>query len=762
MLMQPLLFKAEHDELLICPLEGGRVMSWKHRGVERVHPALVLEGGLLRVLFAEEQYPGISYVTPHTVVSHTATATTFDAHLQHHWNIPNLFMRHFGWPDKANLLDVDDLRLDKHIHFDAASSSLTCEIAITNLGTRTKYLSPWVHNSYTAWPREMFVVRDGQREDYNDTDIYWGSHVTRGAKTMHMVHRLPDAGESCVLGAAATPLAGMCGYLPIPGQFEQATAELRYATVDLKPGETWRANSFICFTNDWQRVIDKPPVELACTVTSGDADALKIASCVPLLDAWTTEADRAAGVLTFTHLDKPPFATASRFGASRELSGFRAEGERAAASLWLVALRDLAEVAITLNAPQGWHIKVGDGAPASRSITKLHRHQLLEIKCLAPANLAGKVSAQIEINTGDATLTFRVAPEATVEPARDFQVAPLSVDMEARWHARCAGFTGKTVDELTAWQKDLRGRLNDWLDRNTTGKPEPEYRLVERQLGETCIREKLVIRTEPDVWMPGYLVRPHGMTGRRPLLFFLHGSGPGKQQFSADEDTTWPRTQLTHELEYMPYRLATALNCQVYTPDMRGCGEQGETNPSVYSLRLQSLGLSYTAVRNIDLVRSLDVLIQRDDVDPTRIASLGSSGGGGSTLFFTAADERVAAGLISSSAPMLPPKIQDGYFRRMFAPASRLADLPACTAHLTMLIAPRPLWILDGTEDECIAPPARPQWRKDAREARAAIAEVYKIANANHHMRDTWLEAGHCAGMTITAVSAWLREALRM
>lgn len=760
--MQPLRFKAEHDELLISPLEGGRVMSWIHRGIERVHPALVLEGGLLRVLFAEEQYPGASYVTPHRLVSHESTAATLDVHLQHHWNIPNLFMRHFGWPDKANLLDVDDLRLDKHIHFDAARSCLSCTITITNLGTRTKYLSPWVHNSYTPWPGELFSVRDGRREDYNDTDIYWGSHVADGASTMHMVHRQPSDNVTCVLGAAATPLKGMCGYLPIAGQFEQATAELRYATVDLKPGEAWTANCFIRFTDDWQNTIDQPPIELNCSVAPAPASSSSITGFVPLLDAWATEADRAAGLLTFTHLDKPPFSTAGRFAASRELSGFRADGDHAIASFWLAALRDLPDVTFALHAPPGWHLKVGDGAVTTQTFTKLKQHQLLEVKCIALATLTGKQSVRVDVTTDNQTLPFTVAADACVEAPGEFQVAPLSVDMEQRWEAWARGFTGTTVDELTDWQRDLRAKYVDWFDHHTTGRVEPEYRLVERQYGPACVRDKLVIRTEPNVWMPGYLIRPHGMTGKRPLVYFLHGSGPGKQQFAADEDPAWPRTQLTHELEYMPYRLAIALNCQVYTPDMRGCGEQGETNPSVYPLRLRALGLNYTALRNVDLLRSLDALIQREDVDPSRIASIGSSGGGGSTLFFTAVDDRVAAGLISSSPPMLPPAIKEGYFRRMFASAERLVDLPACTAHTTMLIAPRPLWILDGMEDECIAPAARPQWRKDAREARAAIAEVYKIANANHHLRDTWLEAGHCAGMTVTAVSAWLREALRM
>ena len=133
---------------------------------------VLLEGGLLRILFAEEQYPGSSFVVPHHVLERDTGPDGFRIHLRHFWNASNAFMRAAGWPEKANALHLNGLVLDKLAAYEAGRSCLICELTIANATLETKYLTPWVHLSYAPWPADRWVVLDGKRATYAETDIY--------------------------------------------------------------------------------------------------------------------------------------------------------------------------------------------------------------------------------------------------------------------------------------------------------------------------------------------------------------------------------------------------------------------------------------------------------------------------------------------------------------------------------------------------------------------------------------------------------------
>ena len=186
----------------------------------------------------------------------------------------------------------------------------------------------------------------------------------------------------------------------------------------------------------------------------------------------------------------------------------------------------------------------------------------------------------------------------------------------------------------------------------------------------------------------------------------------------------------------------------------------GETDPARWSTRMQALGVDPGALRLLDQVRAVDWLVGRDDVDPARIGSLGCSGGGGMTYMFAAIDDRVAASAVASTmaaAPLAPPP--PGYFHRMFAdPAVRLDPYgvpPVSYAPAGMLIAPRPLWIMDGRDDLGIPAEQRPEWRRKMQAGRDSIHRAYELLGAGDHYIDIWFEGGHCAGMLCSKMVAW-------
>lgn len=74
---------------------------------------------------------------------------------------------------------------------------------------------------------------------------------------------------------------------------------------------------------------------------------------------------------------------------------------------------------------------------------------------------------------------------------------------------------------------------------------------------------------------------------------------------------------------------------------------------------------------------------------------------------------------------------------------------------LGMLIAPRPMWIIDGNDDLDVPPAQRVEWRRTMQQGRDAIRRVYDGLDAGHQLMDDWIEGGHCAGMTHEGVAAW-------
>jgi dienelactone hydrolase len=752
------------NALVISPRWGGRVLSWEYGGIERVTRPFKLEGGLLRVLFGEERYPGASYITPHQVVSYEENPDGFRLHLRHYWNTPNYLMREFGWPGKASLLGIDELLLDKIITFRADLACFTLDLTVRNLSQETKYLSPWLHNSFTDWATELFMVEDGRRTEYADTDIYWGCHVADG-KSLRAV--LGGGGTYAVLGATPDLLAGMYAAPaePLPGAFTQASAELRYDALELRPGTQWRATSFLGLTGDWQQWASASPVELLSRIedvpddTSWDPSFLTRA-----LETWALPEERERGLMVLSHLDKPPFSADARFDAANAFTGYQRTEHGGQVKAVLFATRDLPELRVELTGPEGTEIALDDGPPEASLTASLACGQSAVLSLRRSWRGRGRRGegggeVTVRLLDGEDELVALTVPHFVMRtPDSPYQVKPFAPYMEDRWRDDYGPFTGETAAEFREWQQRRRRRLHRYMAGQVTGPCPLNPRLVERQSRLTCVREKVLIQTEPGFWSPGYVVTPHGAEGRLPAIIFYHGSGPGKQNFVPDEDPAFPRAEPAHELEYLPYRLAAELNCLVYAPDLRWLGELAETNPAQYLWRHEAARVDFHALFAWDLVCHVEYLCSRPDVDPLRIGAYGSSGGGGATALAALLDERVGAAIVSSTGVSFPRRLElpEGFFRRMRnttglhlpLPGTPLTGADSCT-----LIAPRPLWIMDGLDD---APPeALDAFHARANSGREIVRNAYRLLGAEERFQATWFPGGHCAGMTYENIAGW-------
>ncbi len=153
-----------------------------------------------------------------------------------------------------------------------------------------------------------------------------------------------------------------------------------------------------------------------------------------------------------------------------------------------------------------------------------------------------------------------------------------------------------------------------------------------------------------------------------------------------------------------------------------------------------------------DLMRGLDYLVTRREVDPRRIGCLGHSLGGQETLFLSALDRRVAVGVSSCGFSSYQALFDAGInhnFAAYVPGILRYGDLDRVLA----LVAPRPFLVLAGREDP-IFPLSGV--RATVRGARAAYAAE------GSRLRLTTHPGGHVFSLPMReAAYAWFDRWLR-
>jgi hypothetical protein len=279
---------------------------------------------------------------------------------------------------------------------------------------------------------------------------------------------------------------------------------------------------------------------------------------------------------------------------------------------------------------------------------------------------------------------------------------------------RRLGVRGETAAEVHAWQQELRAVVAGCLgmDAFEACPPRLERRGEERL--EDHIREDLVLETEPNVWMPFYCLRPLDQApgDRRAAVIAPHGHGSaGKFPVAGRRDL--PAVAETIEGHNYDYGVQLVRRgFVVFCPDARGHGERNEETKELdatrqdflrstchqLSLKGEPLGQSVAGMWTWDLMRLLDYVETRPEVDASRIGCAGLSGGGLQTLYLAALDERVRAAVVS------------GYFYGVKESLLLMAGNCDCNrvpglwlyadmGDLGGLIAPRGLFIETGDQD---------------------------------------------------------------
>ncbi|MGI8962456.1 MAG: acetylxylan esterase, partial [Bryobacteraceae bacterium] len=195
------------------------------------------------------------------------------------------------------------------------------------------------------------------------------------------------------------------------------------------------------------------------------------------------------------------------------------------------------------------------------------------------------------------------------------------------------------VQTLNGWKTFRDPRLNA-LRASVGGFPTPQAlqtHVLKEFQGDGYRRQDLVYQSRPGLWVTANLYLPGESKRRMPGIVIAHSLHAPKTQF---------------ELQDMGILWAKA-GCAVLVMDQIGYGERIEGYPwereayhsrYITGMQLNLVGESLIKWMVWDLLRGIDLLSDRKDVDPKRIILLGAVAGGGDPAAVAAAlDERVSA-----------------------------------------------------------------------------------------------------------------------
>lgn len=209
------------------------------------------------------------------------------------------------------------------------------------------------------------------------------------------------------------------------------------------------------------------------------------------------------------------------------------------------------------------------------------------------------------------------------------------------------------VHTLAEWEsfrdqrrKALGASIGEWPERQPL-----QTRIMSEFHGDGYDRQNLVFQTRPGFWVTANLYLPSAPKGQIPGIVIVHSLHAPKTQFELqDMGTMWARE-----------------GCAVLVMDQVGYGERLEGYPwareayhsrYITGMQLYLVGESLMKWMAWDIIRGIDLLLERKEIDEKQIILLGAVAGGGDPAAVVAAlDKRVSAVVpfnFGESTPEIP------------------------------------------------------------------------------------------------------------
>jgi hypothetical protein len=283
-----------------------------------------------------------------------------------------------------------------------------------------------------------------------------------------------------------------------------------------------------------------------------------------------------------------------------------------------------------------------------------------------------------------------------------------------------------------AWQKSFRAKLTELVGGFPAERRPLTPQTLEVREFPDFRREKFVIETRPGVMLLGELLTPKQGVIQQPypVVVCVPGHGRGLDDISGiNTDGELKTTDRNVHRDYALQVVSQGLAAVAIEQMAFGCRRDARTKkagpgssacqPTAGSALL--LGETMVGWRVWDVMRTIDWIGTRSELDPKRVGCLGLSGGGTCTLFSAALEPRIKAAYVSGylntfrDCIMSMSHCMDNYVPGILQ-WGEMYDVAA-------LIAPRALFAESGERD-----PIFPL--KGFLESYARVQRVYEVFDA--------------------------------
>jgi dienelactone hydrolase len=292
------------------------------------------------------------------------------------------------------------------------------------------------------------------------------------------------------------------------------------------------------------------------------------------------------------------------------------------------------------------------------------------------------------------------------------------------------GFRAADRKQAEAWQKRLRPKVIELMGGFAETKSPLKAQTLEVKEYPGYRREKFVFESRPGLGVLGYLLTPSAGKAPYAPVICIPGHGRGVDDLVGIDEKGQDRTaKVAYQYDYAVQVVEHGMAAVAIEPMSFGCRRDARTiarsldasvcQPTAGSALL--LGQTMIGWRVYDVMRTIDWIETRSELDAKRAGCMGCSGGGMATLFAQAVEPRIKAGLVSSYL---------NTFRDCVMSISHCIDnyIPGILNWAEMydvagLIAPRPVFFESGEEDN-IFPIAA------SRASFARVKKVYEVFGA--------------------------------
>jgi dienelactone hydrolase len=267
-------------------------------------------------------------------------------------------------------------------------------------------------------------------------------------------------------------------------------------------------------------------------------------------------------------------------------------------------------------------------------------------------------------------------------------------------------FQARTRREAEEWQRALSAKLTDLVGGFPTERGPLRPATLETRAFPGYRREKIVFDSRPGVSVLAYVLLPTSARAPAPVVVCVPGHGRGVDDIVGIDEQGRDRADKAGYQHDFAIQIAEAGMAAVAIEPMAfGCrrdplnARQGLSRKACEPVAGGALlvGETMIAWRVWDVMRTIDYIGTRAELDSGRVGCMGISGGGTATLFSAALEPRIRAAMVS------------GYlntFRDSIGSLAHCIDnyVPGILNWAEMydvagLIAPRPLFVESGEND---------------------------------------------------------------